>query len=202
MELLNLSINSQGNIQSNINIRFLLIIFALALVFLYILYQKKISYANVEKITVSIPFGIGSVDIVPDQAEQNAAWSLYVELVTRIAVQPLKQDEGLLREALSSLYSLFPTTRQILKDVGPEAGVSKDSVGGIAIAVLNLGLRPFLAKWHPLLQEWEVKLKGEVSTKKHEKNWSEEKKLREEIDQLRMQLNQYAEALMQIAKIK
>jgi hypothetical protein len=38
----------------------------------------------------------------PDDTQRRAAWELYVELVTRIAVLPLAGNEGLLREALSS----------------------------------------------------------------------------------------------------
>ncbi len=54
-----------------------------------------------------------------NRKQQEAAWSLYVELVTRIAVQPLALDQGLVREAMNSLYSLFDTTREILKAAGP-----------------------------------------------------------------------------------
>ena len=66
--------------------------------------------------------------------------------MTRIAVQPLSVDQGLVREAMNSLYSLFGTTREVLKAAGPDVGASRDSVGGIAlaqpaagIAVLNVG---------------------------------------------------------------
>src|SRR5207247_8780713 len=68
---------------------------------------------------------------------------------SRVAVQTPELDIGLSREALSSLYSLFGSTRRILRDAGPDVGCSRESVGGIAIAVLNLGLRPFVSKWHP-----------------------------------------------------
>jgi len=74
-----------------------------------------------------------------------------VELTTRIAVQPLNPEEGLLREALSSLYSIFGVTREILHKAGPSVAKGPNSFGPVAIEVLNKGLRPFLAKWHPLL---------------------------------------------------
>ena len=112
--------------------------------------------AKLKKVAISLPFGIGGAEWEADPAERRAAWSLYVELVTRISVQPLGHKEGLLREALSSLHSIFGSTRQILREAGPDVGGSYESVGGIAIAVLNRGLRPFLAKWHPSLQAWEV----------------------------------------------
>jgi hypothetical protein len=93
--------------------------------------------AVLKKVSVSVPFGISSAEWEADKTERRAAWSLYVELVTRIAVEPLAQEEGLLCEDLNSLYSLFGTTREILKEAGPKVGASHRSVGGIAIAFLH-----------------------------------------------------------------
>ncbi len=158
--------------------------------------------AKLKKVSVSLPFGIGCAEWEADPTERRAAWSLYVELVTRIAVQPLEVDQGLLREALTSLYSLFGVTRQVLKEAGPDVGASRDSVGGIAIAVLNNGLRPFLAKWHPLLQTWEAQRPPHLSPREHEQNWFEEPKLREELEKLRSDLEQYANALAEIVGVE
>jgi hypothetical protein len=164
--------------------------------------MPKSDPAKIKKVSFSLPFGIGSVEWEADPTERRAAWSLYVELVTRIAVQPLEVDQGLSREALTSLYNLFGVTRQVLKEAGPDVGASLDSVGGIAIAVLNNGLRPFLAKWHPLLQTWEAQRPPHLSLKEHERNWSEEPKLRDELELLRQDLEQYANALATIAGVK
>ncbi|NJM68549.1 MAG: hypothetical protein HC851_24245 [Acaryochloris sp. RU_4_1] len=158
--------------------------------------------AMLDEVSISLPFGIGSAKWRADPTEQNAAWSLYVELVTRIAVQSLGSEQGLLREALNSLYTLFGTTREVLKSSGPKVGASKHSVGGIAIAVLNNGLRPFMSKWHPLLEEWEVQRPKDVSKKVHESNWLEAPKMRRELDELRNDLEQYAIALAQIAGVE
>ena len=156
----------------------------------------------IREVSFNLPFGIGGVTWGVDETQSRAAWSLYVELVTRIAVEPLEADEGLVREALNSLYSLFGTTREILKEAGPDVGASKNSVGGIAISVLNKGLRPFLAKWHPLLQAWEAKRSSHLSPKEHEQQWSEEGKLRGELEKLRQDLKQYANALAEIAGVE
>jgi hypothetical protein len=152
-----------------------------------------------KKVSISLPFGIGSAEWEVDPAERKAAWSLYIELVTRIAVQALEVDQGLLREALNSLYSLFGTTRDVLKQAGPDVGISRESVGGIAIMVLNRGLRPFLSKWHPLLQAWEVRRSPAVSPKDHEQAWAEAPQLRQELELLRRDLDEYAEALAKIS---
>lgn len=157
--------------------------------------------AILKQVTVSLPFGIGSASWEADPTERNAAWELYVELVTRVAVQSLNPQDGLVREAMNSLYSLFGSTREILRKAGPKVGASRDSVGGIAIAVLNNGLRPFLSKWHPLLLDWEGQKADGVSPQIHEKAWSQEIIMRGELNSLHQDLEQYANALADIAGV-
>jgi hypothetical protein len=150
--------------------------------------------AKLRKVSVNL-FGIGAAEWEDDPTQRRAAWSLYVELITRVAVQPLEDGYGLLRETLTSLYSLFEITRQILREAGPDAGTSVDSIGGYAIKVLNEGLRPFLSKWHPLLLSWEVKRDSSISAKEHEKNWELEPELRKELLVLTKELEEYANKL-------
>lgn len=158
--------------------------------------------AKLKKVSVNLPFGIGGAEWEADVTERKAAWSLYVELVTRITVQSLEADQGLLREALNSIHTMFAITRQILREAGPDVGISSKSVGGIAIAVLNKGLRPFLSKWHPLLQTWEAQKPLTTSPKEHEKNWSLEPQMRQELLLLGKDLEQYAEALEKIVGVE
>jgi hypothetical protein len=164
--------------------------------------MAKRDSAVLKEISVSLPFGIGTAKWETDPAERNAAWALYVELVTRISVQSLASDQGLLREALNSLYALFSTTREILKAAGPDIGASRQSVGGIAITVLNKGLRPFLTIWHPKLEDWEAQRPDGTSKKQHEQNWSEAIALRQSLEDLRCNLDQYAQALARIAGVE
>ena len=106
-----------------------------------------------------------------------------------------------MREAMNPLYSLFGSTREILRKAGPKVGASQNSVGGIAIAVLNNGLRPFLSKWHPLLQEWEGQKLDGTSSQAHKKAWDKEIIARGALDSLRKNLEQYASALAEIAGV-
>ena len=152
--------------------------------------------------THSLPFGIGEMEINSDLAERNAAWEFYIELTTRVALQGLTPQKGLVREAMNSLYILFGSTREILRKAGPKVGASHDSVGEIAIAVLNNGLRPFLSKWHPLLQEWEEQKAEGVSPQRHERAWEQEIIVRGELDALRADLAKYAEALGEICGVQ
>jgi len=158
------------------------------------------------KVNLSLPF-LGSIEGVwePDENEVSAAWELYVELITRISVVELKPDEGLLREALSSLYSLFETTRGILKKYGASVARSKGdsyiSFGYLAIAILNTVLRPTLARWHPLLLDYENRKAMSSSTLEHEKNWGRHEELRQTLNDVRLILIEYSDLLAQVADV-
>jgi hypothetical protein len=80
----------------------------------------------------------------PQDEDRSAAWDLYVELLTRITIQPLSQHEGNETAALTSVYSLFDLTRETLKSNGRHC----IEFTKIAIVVLNQIIRPFTAKWH------------------------------------------------------
>ena len=155
-----------------------------------------------KKLTVGLPFNLGSLEFENDEAQQRAAWALYVELSTRIAVQPLGEGEGILREALTSLYNVFNITRQILRDAGPDIAKGSKSLGAIAIDVLNKGLRPFLVKWHPLLKDYEEKKPKDLTTVDHERAWEHASALRQELEQVRQQMVIYVDALAKIAGIE
>ena len=65
-------------------------------------------------------------------------------MLTRITTQPLPEEAGDEETALSSVYSLFPITREILR----RQGRGTITFAKIAIPVLNQVVRPFTAKWH------------------------------------------------------
>jgi hypothetical protein len=160
----------------------------------------RVVRARVSRIKVNLPFGFGETEWVADEAHRQAAWALYVELVTRVSVQELQLEQGLIRETLSSLYSLFETTRRILRDAGPAVATEEGSIGGISINVLNKGLRRFLAKWHPELEIWEAKRKEGISKAEHERAWNNYVLVRKELEKLRGELQQYADALARIVE--
>jgi hypothetical protein len=158
------------------------------------------------RVNLSLPY-IGGIEGTwePDEAERKAAWEMYVELVTRISVAELKPNEGFLREALSSLYSLFDTTRKILRYYGPSVakpkGEGKISLGYLSIAILNSVLRPELAKWHPLLLEYEGMREPSVSLLEHERNWEKNEELRKSLNKVREKLIEYADILAEVADV-
>ena len=85
-----------------------------------------------------------NVEVQFSEDDKDAAWELYVEMLTRIVTQPLPSEEGDEKTALDSVYSLFATTRVILR----QRGRKTIQFSKIAIPVLNQAVRPFTAKWH------------------------------------------------------
>ncbi len=136
----------------------------------------------------------------PSDVERDAAWELYVELITRVSVVPL--EHGILREALTSFYSLFGASRQILRKYGPEVAEPRPdghyNFGFLTVALLNFSLRPVLSYWHPELSMWESSRPAGASVVDHERAWAREAELRSRLEETRLVTAQYA-ALLGIA---
>ncbi len=102
--------------------------------------------ADWEMSSLKINLKFLEMDWCPNTSDQDAAWEMYIELLTRISTQHLQPDHGDEKIALDSIHALFVLTREILK------GHSRDcqEFAKIAIPVLNQIVRPFTAKWHRL----------------------------------------------------
>lgn len=85
----------------------------------------------------------------PSPEDQEAAWEMYIEMITRISTQHLLPEQGDEKSALESIHSLFKTTRDILKNKGRKS----ENFTQIAIVVLNQVIRPFTSKWHKIFLE-------------------------------------------------
>jgi hypothetical protein len=140
-----------------------------------------------------------------DEAQRLAAWEIYVELVTRVAVVALGPGDGVMREALTSLHDLFDITRGVLRKGGPDlarpAKVGALSLGIIAVDVLNRAVRPFLARWHPLLLAWEVNRPATQSAADHEAAWPTNAAMRSELAAVQTILRSYADLLGTVAGV-
>jgi hypothetical protein len=153
--------------------------------------------------SVQVGINIGILQLAgtwePNEAERRAAWELYVELITRVTLVPLPRGQGLLREALSSLYSLFGSTRSILRDGGPAvAQPTREgdlSFGYLAVAILNLVIRPLLVEWHPVLLDWEAQRAEGRSSSQHESDWEHAAELRAHLEDVREALSEWASVL-------
>jgi hypothetical protein len=141
----------------------------------------------------------------PNDTERKAAWELYVEIITRVAAVPLAENEGLLREALSSLHSLFRTTRETLRLYGPEVAEPRPdgqyNFGFLAVALLNFGIRPLLNRWHPALEDWEAVRPVNKSRGEHEREWDRASSLRTDLSSTADLLMAYASTLAEVCGV-
>src|SRR5437667_5963674 len=95
---------------------------------------------------LKIKAGFLEGEFAPKDPDRDAAWELYIELLTRVTTQDLPPDDGDEKVALDSVYAIFPLTREILRHHGSGCG----EFAKLAIPVLNQIIRPFTAKWHRL----------------------------------------------------
>lgn len=143
-------------------------------------FKEFLKKFNLDKLKIKTPFLEAEFSI--KNADQNAAWELYIELLTRVITQPLPEKDGIEKTALDSIYSLFPTTREILKKSGRKC----DAFARFAIPVLNQIIRPFTAKWH----------------KRYEEKEFDKKLFRAELKTLQQDLRQYSKALADMAGVE
>ena len=134
--------------------------------------------------SLRIRLGILDAEWKPQDADRSAAWEMYVELLTRITVQPLAEGVGDDETALTSVYSLFPTTREVLRRQGRGAM----EFAKLAVVILNQKVRPFTAKWHG------VKKEGELAKRSVE--------FRSELADLQEVLRVYTQMLGQMAGVE
>lgn len=121
----------------------------------------------------------------------------------------LEPRTGSAREALTSLYSIFETTRSVLRNTGPDIAQGPKSLGPLAIDVLNTGLRPFVVKWHSRLSAFERNLgderrqrfSGISEVAIDESQWEHIGYFYEELTVLRDEMLTYVTALAQIAGV-
>jgi len=122
----------------------------------------------------------------PQDEDKDAAWELYIELLTRVTTQPLPEKDGDEKTALTSVYNLFPLTREIIQRNGRHCF----EFTKIAIVVLNQIIRPFTAKWHKL------SLAGAFD------ETSQCKTFREELIKIQDELVTYSKMLAEMASVE
>jgi len=136
--------------------------------------------------SLKINAGFLEMEWNPSEPDKSAAWELYIELLTRVTTQNLATSHGDEETALNSVYSLFPTTRQIIKSNG------KDCLEftKIAVVILNQKVRPFTAKWH------KVSVEGGFKVAENCENF------RQELSELQTILRKYTQMLADMAGVE
>ena len=147
-------------------------------------WSKWLENWDMSSLKVSAPFL--EMEWKPAEADKNAAWELYIELLTRITTQPLPREHGDEKTALDSIYSIFGITRSIIKHHG------RDCVEftKISVIVLNQVVRPFTAEWHKL------SLQGAFAQQE------ERERFRKELSSLQATLGVYTRMLADMAEVE
>jgi len=135
---------------------------------------------------LKINVGFLSAEWNPNDRDRDAAWDLYIELLTRISTQQLPPDAGREMTALESIHALFGLTRETLKHHGRHC----NEFAKIAIVVLNQVVRPFTAKWH----------KESLASAFQDPDRCEE--FRRELSGLQQQLRRYTKMLADMAGVE
>lgn len=126
------------------------------------------------------------MDWEPSDPDKNAAWDLYVELLTRITTQRLPDEHGTEGAALESVHRIFGLTRATLKEHGRKA----EHFTKVAIIVLNQVIRPFTAKWHRLSEQGAFDEEARCA------------EFRKELADLQGQLRAYTKMLSELADVE
>lgn len=147
-------------------------------------WRKWLENWDMTSLKIKTPFL--EMDWQPQDEDKAAAWEMYIELLTRIATQPLDSEHGDEKTALESVYSLFSITRQVLKNNTRHC----IEFTKLAIVILNQIIRPFTAKWHRL------SLQGDLDDPK------EREQFRKELDSLQVTLRKYARMLADMAGVE
>ncbi|MEI7662439.1 MAG: hypothetical protein WCK34_09585 [Bacteroidota bacterium] len=137
--------------------------------------------------------------------DQEVAWKIYVELVTRVSGNRLAEGTGILRESLNSLHKVFGILRNILREAGPLLAEGprrkgRYTVATLLIKIMNDELRPFLSKWHPLLESYEKNRAETESQFEHEQKWELNQEFRAHLNGLHDGLEEYISTLKSVAE--
>ncbi|WP_336156982.1 toll/interleukin-1 receptor domain-containing protein [Amycolatopsis sp. VC5-11] len=134
-----------------------------------------------------------------DDEVRRTAHRILNEVNSRVALRELPDGEGMLRDALSSLHTLFDRIRQICGDVDPDALRPSTLIRpGLATLTSRLQedlLRPFLVYWHPRLDNHHDVRPSGIGSRDHELAWSLHAQLRSELGKLRLSILEVADEL-------
>lgn len=146
--------------------------------------KKWLENWDMTSLKIKTPFL--EMDWNPKEADKDAAWELYIELLTRVTTQGLKPEDGDEETALSSIYAIFGITREIIKRHGRDC----ITLTKLAVIILNQVVRPFTAKWHKAC------VRGEFNNK----NVRDE--FRTELSALQVNLRKYTKMLADVADVE
>jgi hypothetical protein len=129
-------------------------------------------------------------------AQLRVAWRLFVEMATRVSTQTMEHETGDDGVALKSLYDLFQLTRTAIAEMEPTPSASGNTAETYALEILNVDLRPFLSKWHPV---WDSSAKTRSDPSQA---WAKHQEFGTELQQLQSSIEKRTKGFAQLAGVK
>lgn len=152
------------------------------------------SSTAISEVVVTIP-QLSKVTFAVTRDHKVMARRIVVQMASRVAIQPLKDDTGRADEALSSLYTLFTFVRDLLDEDATTKGTpGRPKVDVLALNMLNRHLRPFLSEWHRRYEDWRGAHPDEP-----EAGWPDDERFRADLRRLRGELQPIAVAFARMA---
>lgn len=148
----------EGTVYLAVSMRLLLVVI-LAAAAIYFVGRRWRAWWIKEFEVDEAEFGIGNQRIVLRRNRETVqvAYKLWVELSTRKIGLPIDFDNDVIIEVYDSWYEFFKVTRELLKDLPASrfrSDPSTERLVGLAIDVLNEGLRPHLTTWQARFRQW------------------------------------------------
>ena len=167
MDLVRLYINGDYNVQFTVS-PVLIILFLLGYL-AYLIHSRNFHTRSFEIDETEIGIGSLKVTLKPNHEDIQIAYKLWVELKTRKIGLPIDFDNDVIVEVYNSWYEFFRITRELIKDIPAQKirrSESTQRLVGVAIDVLNSGMRPHLTRWQARFRRW-YKAESEKDENKH-----------------------------------
>ena len=177
----------------------------LALVLFFIAILLRWRRDQPQAVTLSLPFGLGSMTYNTTPTERVAAWKLHVQLVTRKAAIPFDEDHDLIVEVYDSLFELFTITRQLLLDLPLRDFDPAEGIASLMLRVQNDGVRPHLTRWQADFRRWWDRTAGldenaDKSPQEIQRQYPRYAALIADLKMTNTELSKFADELLTIAK--
>ena len=155
--------------------------------------------------TISLPFGLGSVTYETSSDDRMIAWKMYVQLKTRKAALPFDEAHDVVADVYSSLYELFPVARELLSGMRLDDIARPKGVAEVILRTLNYGLRPHLTHWNACYRWWwekqiEARIHDGKTPQQIQQEYPQYKELVNDLKQTNTELLRFSDELLAIVR--
>ena len=159
-------------------------------------YKHLLSPLGLSNVDITLP-GVGNAKLALGNPQREAARKIFFEMTTRTVTQPLPDESGSLRSTMDSLYAFFNIAREELKSMPPTPSHTNSeaiTLEKLGQQMLNEAIRPYTARWHVRLAEWE-------SSGMPESEWPLHDLCRRDLERMRSLAAQFAREMGKAANI-